>query len=740
MSDADLTELLGPELAAAFASKGYTSLTAVQSTVLDPELAGRDLRITSQTGSGKTIAIGFSLRDLLQPTPAKNGIAAPRALVIAPTRELAKQVEEELSWLYRPLGARVASVTGGADYRTERRALASGPFLIVGTPGRMLDHLTRGSIDMSDIAAVVLDEADRMLDLGFREELEAILSRTPPTRRTHLVSATFPRDVRALADRVQRDAAHVEGTRLGAANVDIDHVIHVVSPHDRLGAIVNLLLANPEEQTIVFARTRADVATIASELSRAGFAASSISGEMEQEERSRALSAFKRGHMRVLVATDVAARGIDVQDIARVIQAEPPTDADSYTHRSGRTGRAGKKGMSSLFVAPQGVDRATRLLHRAGVQFRFEPIPSADSIRKASDARLFDQLTGDEDEAAPTLDGRTTALAERLALAGDVERTIARLLVRAGNRGTVEPREIRALASPRAPAPRTMPPPRQADTIERVAFRISWGNAHGADARRVLALVCRRGEIRGGDVGTIRIGRAYSVVEVAASVADAFEQSAMRPDPRDPRVLIRREQFGGRGVELDRHDDEGRPDDRRRSDDRPAPPREVERPREIERPREVEQVEAERAVPPAPVPPPAPVARVRELIEQAEEGRPAPRPREDRPAPRAREDRPAPRARDNDRPAPRPRDDRSPPRLERPVTRPRVVEERPAERPATRPRVVEDRPAERPATRPRVEEPGPVRAPRARPASSGSTTSSSKKPVGRGWGPPRRAR
>src|SRR5262249_16820405 len=155
---------------------------------------------------------------------------------------------------------------------------------------------------------------------------------------THLVSATFPREVRALADRYQTGPAHVEGTPLGAANLDIDHVVHLVVPEQRVDAIVNILLANPDEQVLVFARTRADVARIAADLSRAGFTVGSLSGEMEQPERNRAMTAFKRGHLRALVATDVAARGIDVQDIARVIHADPPSDADTYTHRSGRTG------------------------------------------------------------------------------------------------------------------------------------------------------------------------------------------------------------------------------------------------------------------------------------------------------------------------------------------------------------------------------------------------------------------
>jgi len=237
-----------------------------------------------------------------------------------------------------------------------------------------------------------------------------------------LVSATFPRDVRALADRVQRRPVHVEATRLGTAHTDIDHVLHVVDPRQKVDAIVNLLLASPEAQTLVFAHTRSRVAEIAEELRAAGFAVASISGELDQRARNRALAAFRRGDLHVLVATDVAARGIDVQDIARVIQVDVPAGADSYTHRSGRTGRAGRKGISSMLVAPAGVEQAVRLLGRAGVSHRFEAIPSASELRRLADERAFAELSGDDPEGDGSLDERTKALAARLVAGAGVAR------------------------------------------------------------------------------------------------------------------------------------------------------------------------------------------------------------------------------------------------------------------------------------------------------------------------------
>jgi ATP-dependent RNA helicase DeaD len=542
----DFGSILGPALAGALEKKGFQRLTPVQEAVLDDSLRGRDLRITSQTGSGKTVAIGFALRHLIEGMPRKPGGAArPRAIVVAPTRELAKQVEQELTWLYSPLHARVASTTGGASYHEERRALAGGPAVVVGTPGRLLDHLQRGAIDPTEVSAVVLDEADRMLDLGFREDLEAILGFAPPGHRTHLISATFPHGVRALADRVQVDPAHVQGTPLGAANVDIDHVVHLVDPHDRFGAVINLLLAHPDEQTLIFARTRADVARLAKDLQHEGFGVSSLSGEMEQAARNRALGDFKRGKLRVLVATDVAARGIDVQDIARVIHVDPPDDADSYTHRSGRTGRAGRKGQSSVLVSPSGLTRTAALLKRARVSFRIHPVPSADDIRRSADDRTYQALTADDPEGFAGYDQRLWSLAKRLASGENVSRTIARLLDRANLTGPTHPREIRAFAPPsektheRPAAPASRSEARNGGTF--VPFRVSWGGEQGADARRVLAMVCRRGGIHGADVGNIRIARGFSIVEVASAVADAFAEASEQPDPRNPRVRIKRD-------------------------------------------------------------------------------------------------------------------------------------------------------------------------------------------------------
>ena len=528
-----LDQVLGPALIRAMAARGFSSLTRVQQQVLDPAFRDRDLRISSQTGSGKTVAIGLVLRDVVgasalgSDSPARSApvprakAAEPRALVIVPTRELAAQVQLELSWLYAPFHLTVASVTGGSSYREEHRALSRGPALVVGTPGRLLDHLTRGAIDAASLGAVVLDEADQMLDLGFREELEAILEHLPQNRRTHLVSATFPREVIALANRVQTQAAHVEGTPLGSANADIEHVVHLIHPNQRVDALINVLLHHPDDQTLVFARTRADVAEYARELQRAGFAAGALSGEMDQNARNRALAAFKSGQLRTLVATDVAARGIDVQNIARVVQLDAPSNAEAYTHRSGRTGRAGRKGTSVLLISKGALQRTQRLLQQARVKPSIQPVPTAETIRGAQDARLLDELTA---PLTQELSERVQGQLARIVESGQTRVALARLLAQL-EQARSEPRAItNVTAEQRA---------------RWVSFRVNRGRVHGADARRLVAMLCRRGRIRGADIGAIRVCGTYSDVEVSQHVAATFAQATLRSDPRDPQVNVR---------------------------------------------------------------------------------------------------------------------------------------------------------------------------------------------------------
>ena len=400
---------LPSELQRTIVERGFTELTPVQQAVIRADGA-RDLNISSQTGSGKTVAVGIAVaRQVLAEGRREEHDLRPTVLALTPTRELAAQVQRELAWLLREIpDSRVEVVTGGTSVGAERGRLARGPRIIVGTPGRTLDHLNSGGFDGARVRLVILDEADHMLDMGFREELTGILDRVPDRQRTHLLSATFPPEVREIAEQYQSDAQRIEGSPLGDPNEDITHIVHVVDGRHRYAALVNvLLLATARQQgdepvrTLVFVRTRADTIELTEKLQRDGVGAECLSGDLPQAQRTRTLAAFRAGRVSTLVATDVAARGLDVTGIQLVVHGDPPGDADTYTHRSGRTGRAGQKGTSVLLLPPQARWRIERLLHQANVNPSFAPVPTPERIakeyRRRTRRRLFAALGTDAD-------------------------------------------------------------------------------------------------------------------------------------------------------------------------------------------------------------------------------------------------------------------------------------------------------------------------------------------------------
>ncbi|GAC1346284.1 MAG: hypothetical protein NVSMB23_23650 [Myxococcales bacterium] len=418
-----------PALLRAIAARGYDRPTPVQQAVLAPALVERDLLVSSRTGSGKTIAFGLAMAAQLLP-PAEVGEARirrsdePLALIIAPTRELALQVALELSWLYEKAGARIATCVGGREISREVRMLREGPQLVVGTPGRLVDHLERKSLRLSSLRAVVLDEADEMLDMGFRDELERILRDAPKVRRTLLFSATLPRAIEELARKYQRDAARVAATPPTEAHQDIEVRAHLIATREREHAVVNLLLLFDAQSAIVFCATRDGVAHLHASLVERGFSAVALSGELSQSERTRALQALRDGRARVLVATDVAARGLDLPEVAVVIQADLPHDPQVMQHRSGRTGRAGRKGVSVLLVPSSSRRAAERLLRDARVQAAWLPPPSAEEIRALDQERLRTRLESLVVEAGP----EDLALARKLIAARGAEELVAALV------------------------------------------------------------------------------------------------------------------------------------------------------------------------------------------------------------------------------------------------------------------------------------------------------------------------
>jgi ATP-dependent RNA helicase DeaD len=521
----------------AMRERGFKGLTAVQRAVVDAQARDTNLRISSQTGSGKTVAIGLGLADSLMEALAaqkkEDRRAKPRVLLIAPTRELAAQIQKELAWLYAPLkGLRTCVVTGGTDISRERRFLSKGATIVVGTPGRTLDHIQAGALKVDEIEHVVLDEADHMLDMGFKDELDAITEALPAERRSHLVSATFPRAVKKFADRYQPDALHLEGTRLGESNADIDHTAYLVRERDQYAALVNLLLLTDGARCLVFVKRRIDTTEIAERLSADGFSALPFSGDLPQGQRTRTLNAFRNDVVRILVATDVAARGIDVADIATVVHIDLPFDAETYTHRSGRTGRAGQKGRSILLAPPRSENRLRRTLRQAKVDVDWSTLPGPDRIQKALKKRARKRIHGamESEEVPPE---KILEYAEHLLGEYDPKILVARLIELAR---PVLPREPMAYASPLRGGERKSKPRNEGGEYR--PFSIAFGIKDGATPARALATICRRGDIAGKQIGAIRIGDDETCFEVDVGVAEKFWVNAQKEDDRRPEQVI----------------------------------------------------------------------------------------------------------------------------------------------------------------------------------------------------------
>ena len=482
MPFSQLPSLLGDALS----ERGYAAPTPVQAAVLEAQAQDRDLVVSAQTGSGKTVAFGLAMAgELLRADGLLPQGGLPLALVIAPTRELALQVSRELTWLYGKAGARIATCVGGMDAAKERRALGQGALIVVGTPGRLRDHLERGALDLSALRVAVLDEADEMLDMGFREDLEEILDATPPQRRTLLFSATMPAPIVALARRYQRDALRISTVTEDRGHGDIAYQAMAVAPADIEHAVVNLLRLHEAETAILFCATRDAVRHLHASLVERGFAAVALSGEHSQNERNQALQALRDRRARVCVATDVAARGIDLPGLSLVVHVEIPRDAETLQHRSGRTGRAGRKGTAVLIVPYPRRRRVESMLRGARISAQWIAPPSAQDIRSADSERLLAALLTPVDLTEQDHELAARLLAERSA------QDIAAALVHAHRARLPEPEEL--LGEDTARAPRRERPGFEESTW----FRLDVGRRQNADPRWILPLLCRRGTYEG---------------------------------------------------------------------------------------------------------------------------------------------------------------------------------------------------------------------------------------------------
>ena len=378
---------LNAELVQTAAELGFTAPTPIQQAVIPPIVAGRDVIGQAQTGTGKTAAYGLPLLHRLD--RQHRGV---QALVLAPTRELAIQVAAALEQYGRGVGARVLALYGGQSYQQQLRSLRERVEVVVGTPGRLLDLMEQGNLDLGGVRTVVLDEADEMLSMGFVEDIESILDRIPPERQTLLFSATISRRVLGLSKRYLRDPETVSVTPEQLTGASIEQRYYLVNPQDKVAALTRLIEMETIDSALVFARTRLGTGELANQLSTRGYAAEALNGDLSQDARIQVLNRFRAGQVKVLVATDVAARGLDIDDISHVFNFDLPDDPEVYVHRVGRTGRAGREGVAITLLSP----RERFLLRRIEEYTRFRmtraELPTIQQIENHRQAIILEQL------------------------------------------------------------------------------------------------------------------------------------------------------------------------------------------------------------------------------------------------------------------------------------------------------------------------------------------------------------
>ena len=519
---------LRPELAAALAERGFTTPTPVQEKVLSDEnaLLG-DLIVQAKTGSGKTLAFALPLLNEMDA-----GESEPRVLVLSPTRELALQTAHEFESMARGLRIRIASLVGGMDMETQLRRLREGAGVLVGTPGRVLDHIRRKAFDCKNIHTVILDEGDHMLDMGFRDELESILDSLPARERTWLFSATMPEEVVKLSSRYLSSPRWISLVDDTAAHEDIAHRVYLTPSGRRVESLVNVLLWESPERALVFCPTRIETAEVAERLQGAGFSALPLHGDMGQKERNTAMGAFRAGRVRILVSTDVAARGIDVEGISHVIQLGLPGTLDNYVHRSGRTGRAGNEGLSLSLLTPRDARTLKSLLRGHSLSIEWLSVPDSQEIRLLERGRLDRELAECEEqpqelyvEWAREILGRSEA---ECAVARLLERFFAQkssgFALRKELDREMEADERRRSAKREGPTTFRSSGSRERDSGSTTRLRLERGRADGLEVGALLGILCRALGVDRREIGNIRLRDRYAEVELGARAAKQLER------------------------------------------------------------------------------------------------------------------------------------------------------------------------------------------------------------------------
>ncbi|MCR8669677.1 DEAD/DEAH box helicase [Agrococcus sp. HG114] len=562
---------------------GYETPSAIQAETIPLLLAGRDLIGLAQTGTGKTAA--FALPVLAAIDVERR---SPQALVLTPTRELAVQVCEAFERYAAHLGGiHVLPIYGGQGYGVQLSALRRGVHVVVGTPGRIMDHLAKGTLDLSGLTHVVLDEADEMLRMGFAEDVDEILRATPAEKQVALFSATMPRQIRAISQQHLREPAEVTVRASATTTPSITQRALMVSYQQKLEALTRVLEVEPFEAAIVFTRTRNETETVAERLRARGYAATAISGDVAQPQRERTIEQLRSGELDVLVATDVAARGLDVERISHVINYDLPVDTESYVHRIGRTGRAGRTGDAISFVTPRerrmlsAIEKATR------GTVEVMPMPSAGEVNATRLTRFDDAIT----EAL----GQTDRIERfREIVAHYVEHHDVPHEDVAAALAVVAQGETPLLLDERAD--RALQPPARADRAERAArsdddraerrsrrgasetttYRLNVGSRRGVEPRQIVGALANEGGLGRDDFGRITIRYDFTLVELPeldAGQLERLSQTRILGVPIDIRVDTGRRERGERDDRGPRRDRDDRAPRRDRDDRPPRKPR-----------------------------------------------------------------------------------------------------------------------------------------------------------------------
>jgi len=525
---------LGEPLLQAVAEKGYQQPTPIQSQIIPSMLDGRDVLAQSQTGTGKTAAFALPILARIDCNRPKTQV-----LVLAPTRELAIQVAKSFSSYGAHLpGLSVAAIYGGQDYEPQLKQLRRGAHVVVGTPGRVIDHIKRGTLNLSTIATLVLDEADEMLNMGFLEDVQFVLEQAPPQRQVALFSATLPEPIRKIAKRYLNDPAKITIKQTAATAAPIRQRALFVSPREKLDVLKRFLEVEDTDGVIVFTKTKDATVTVADKLNREGISAVALNGDMPQRTRERTIENFRNGHLDVLVATDVAARGLDVQRVSHVFNFDLPHDSESYVHRIGRTGRAGRKGDAIIFLTPSQRGKL-RLIERVAKQsIEVVDPPSVDDINSKRIDRFCKRI--DEVTSARDLTVFKELIAKYAEQSGKPMEMIAAALAQISQQGRPfllkeQPKSSRRERSNnhngsddqrpqrnagRERGKREFGPPEEGMT----RYRIQVGRSDGVKPGNIVGAVANEAGIEGGMIGAIRLYDDYSTIDLPEGMPqDVFQ-------------------------------------------------------------------------------------------------------------------------------------------------------------------------------------------------------------------------